>query len=49
MRLNGDPTLSLPQYYITGAAAELVNSVVSGPVEHIRIRLQIQTDGAGRL
>ncbi|RUP43685.1 mitochondrial carrier domain-containing protein [Jimgerdemannia flammicorona] len=34
------------QLYIAGAASGLANSVVSGPVEHIRTRLQVQT-GSG--
>ncbi|KAF0473768.1 mitochondrial carrier [Gigaspora margarita] len=39
---NKDPFLTNPQLYISGATAGLVNSVISGPVEHIRTRLQIQ-------
>ncbi|EJD34687.1 mitochondrial carrier with solute carrier repeats [Auricularia subglabra TFB-10046 SS5] len=34
------------QLAFAGAAAGLANSVVSGPVEHIRIRLQTQSDKA---
>ena len=41
----GEP-LSNGQYYIAGAFAGAANSVVSGPVEHIRTRLQVQR-GAG--
>ncbi|RAH59112.1 mitochondrial carrier protein [Aspergillus piperis CBS 112811] len=44
-----DPTLSLPQFYLAGGAAGVTNSIISGPVEHIRIRLQTQPHGAGRL
>ncbi|KZF23869.1 mitochondrial carrier protein [Xylona heveae TC161] len=44
-----DPTLSLTQFYLAGGAAGVVNSVVSGPVEHIRIRLQTQPHGAARI
>ncbi|KAJ2514788.1 Mitochondrial carrier protein ymc2 [Coemansia sp. RSA 1939] len=40
------PVLSAPQLYMAGAAAGVANSVVSGPVEHIRVRLQVQTAGA---
>ena len=36
------PTLSPSQLYLSGAAAGVANSVVAGPVEHIRIRLQTQ-------
>jgi solute carrier family 25 (mitochondrial carnitine/acylcarnitine transporter), member 20/29 len=42
-------TLSYGQYYAAGAFAGLTNSVLSGPIEHIRIRLQTQPHGAGRL
>ncbi|PYI00504.1 mitochondrial carrier protein [Aspergillus sclerotiicarbonarius CBS 121057] len=44
-----DPTLSLRQFYLAGGAAGVVNSVVSGPVEHVRIRLQTQPHGAARI
>lgn len=36
----GGTGLSLSQLYLSGAAAGLGNSLISGPVEHIRIRLQ---------
>ncbi|KAG8767884.1 Mitochondrial carrier protein ymc2 [Serendipita sp. 411] len=36
-------TLSPSQLAIAGASAGLANSIVSGPVEHIRIRLQTQS------
>ncbi|KAM0750226.1 MC family mitochondrial carrier protein [Meredithblackwellia eburnea MCA 4105] len=40
-----NPThLSLTQLFLSGAFAGILNSVASGPVEHIRIRLQTQTD-----
>ncbi|KAK8204053.1 mitochondrial carrier domain-containing protein [Phyllosticta capitalensis] len=42
-------TLSLPQYYLAGAFAGVANSVISGPIEHVRIRLQTQPHGAQRL
>ncbi|KAF2400077.1 mitochondrial carrier [Trichodelitschia bisporula] len=43
------PTLSYGQYYLAGAFAGVTNSVLSGPIEHVRIRLQTQPHGAGRL
>ncbi|CAG8616108.1 32454_t:CDS:2, partial [Racocetra persica] len=39
---NKSPFLTNSQLYISGATAGLVNSVISGPVEHIRTRLQVQ-------
>ncbi|OCT44678.1 Carrier protein YMC1, mitochondrial [Cladophialophora carrionii] len=36
-------------FYLAGGAAGIANSIVSGPVEHIRIRLQMQPTGTGRL
>ncbi|CAG8748802.1 26871_t:CDS:2, partial [Dentiscutata erythropus] len=39
---NKNQFLTNPQLYIAGATAGLVNSVISGPVEHIRTRLQVQ-------
>lgn len=44
-----DPHLSYSQYYLSGAFAGIVNSVISGPIEHVRIRLQTQPHGEGRL
>ena len=44
-----DASLSYSQYYLAGGFAGLVNSVLSGPIEHIRIRLQTQPHGAARL
>ncbi|KAG0291617.1 Mitochondrial carrier protein ymc2 [Dissophora globulifera] len=38
--------LTNSQLYLAGAASGITNSVVSGPVEHIRTRLQVQTGGA---
>jgi len=40
--------LSYPQLYMAGAIAGVGNSIASGPVEHIRIRLQTQTSSTGR-
>ncbi|KAJ2593377.1 Mitochondrial carrier protein ymc2 [Coemansia sp. RSA 1722] len=50
-RINGTPsgqapTLTASQLYISGATAGVANSIVSGPVEHIRVRLQVQTSGS---
>lgn len=41
--------LTYPQYYAAGAFAGVANSVISGPIEHVRIRLQTQPHGAARL
>ncbi|KAF5685030.1 solute carrier family member 46 [Fusarium denticulatum] len=46
---NNGAELSYPQYGAAGAFAGVSNSVLSGPIEHIRIRLQSQPHGAGRL
>jgi len=40
----GGKTLTGNQLFISGVFAGLANGVVSGPVEHIRIRLQTQSD-----
>ncbi|KAF9793220.1 mitochondrial carrier [Thelephora terrestris] len=42
----GDGSLTGSQFFASGVIAGLANSVVSGPVEHIRIRLQTQPDKA---
>lgn len=34
--------LSIPQLYLAGAGSGLANSFLSGPIEHVRIRLQVQ-------
>ncbi|KAL8716742.1 MAG: hypothetical protein Q9225_005959, partial [Loekoesia sp. 1 TL-2023] len=48
--LKGLPaSLSYSQLYASGAFAGLANSFLSGPIEHIRIRMQTQPHGAGRL
>lgn len=39
--------LTSTQLYLSGACGGIANSVVSGPVEHVRIRLQTQTAPAG--
>ncbi|KAG9242794.1 mitochondrial carrier domain-containing protein [Calycina marina] len=41
--------LSYGQYYLAGAFAGIASSVISGPVEHVRIRLQTQPHGEKRL
>lgn len=46
---SGNPALSYSQYYASGAFAGIANSVLSGPIEHVRIRLQTQPHGAQRL
>lgn len=46
---NLSPQLSYSQYYAAGAFAGVANSVISGPIEHVRIRLQTQPHGPGRL
>ncbi|KAM0280675.1 hypothetical protein ACHAO9_011083 [Fusarium lateritium] len=46
---NHNGSLSLNQVYLAGGLAGVTNSVISGPVEHIRIRLQTQPHGEKRL
>ncbi|KAH0002445.1 hypothetical protein KCU78_g14356, partial [Aureobasidium melanogenum] len=41
--------LSYSQYYAAGAFAGVANTLMSSPIEHIRIRLQTQSHGAARL
>jgi solute carrier family 25 (mitochondrial carnitine/acylcarnitine transporter), member 20/29 len=48
-RPTGDPNLTYSQYYLAGAFAGVTNSVLSGPIEHVRIRLQTQPHGTNRL
>lgn len=45
----GASGLGYGQYYAAGAFAGVANSVISGPIEHVRIRLQTQPHGAARL
>ncbi|KAF2966097.1 hypothetical protein GQX73_g7476 [Xylaria multiplex] len=47
--LSAAKDLSYGQYYAAGAFAGVANSVISGPIEHVRIRLQTQPHGAARL
>lgn len=44
-RMNGDPSkpLSLKQYYVCGVASGCANAFLATPIEHVRIRLQLQT------
>ncbi|CZR39165.1 uncharacterized protein FPRO_05643 [Fusarium proliferatum ET1] len=41
--------LSLGQVYLAGGLAGVTHSVISGPIEHIRIRLQTQPHGENKL
>ncbi|KAL5614983.1 hypothetical protein BROUX41_005049 [Berkeleyomyces rouxiae] len=45
----GSSALTYPQYYAAGAFAGVANTVLSAPIEHVRIRLQTQPHGTGRL
>jgi len=47
--LSNGQKLSNLDFYLAGGAAGIANSIVSGPVEHIRIRLQMQPTGKSRL
>lgn len=42
-------TMSFGQTYLAGFVAGVANSVITGPVEHIRTRMQLQPLGAARL
>lgn len=44
-----DSSLSYSQYYAAGAFAGVINSVISTPIEHVRIRLQAQPHGPNKL
>ncbi|KAI6912205.1 hypothetical protein KC318_g3419 [Hortaea werneckii] len=46
---NSPQPLAYWQYYASGAFAGISNTVLSSPIEHIRIRLQTQPHGAGKL
>ncbi|EMC99985.1 hypothetical protein BAUCODRAFT_358985 [Baudoinia panamericana UAMH 10762] len=48
-RHGADSTLTYGQYYLAGALAGLANTPLSSPIEHVRIRMQTQPHGAGRL
>ncbi|KAI2465962.1 mitochondrial carrier [Annulohypoxylon bovei var. microspora] len=45
----GEGELGYGQYFAAGAFAGVANSAISGPIEHVRIRLQTQPHGAARL
>lgn len=45
----GDVSLTSKEYYLAGGMAGVTNSVISGPIEHVRIRLQTQKHGSGQL
>ncbi|KAK4203508.1 putative mitochondrial carrier [Triangularia verruculosa] len=45
----GKSQLSHSQYFAAGAFAGVANSIISGPIEHVRIRLQTQPHGPSRL
>lgn len=49
LKSSGKSTLSYSQYYAAGAFAGITNTVLSSPIEHVRIRLQAQPHGAGKL
>lgn len=49
LSLSNPHTLSYTQFYLSGAFAGLTNTFLSSPIEHIRIRLQTQAHGPGRL
>ncbi|KAF2857794.1 mitochondrial carrier [Piedraia hortae CBS 480.64] len=46
---NGVQPMQYWQYYASGAFAGIANTVFSSPIEHVRIRLQTQPHGPGRL
>ncbi|KAL2163478.1 hypothetical protein VTH06DRAFT_5536 [Thermothelomyces fergusii] len=45
----GAVRLGYGEYYAAGAFAGVANTVLSSPIEHVRIRLQTQPHGAARL
>lgn len=45
----GGNGLTLGQNYLSGVAAGVANSVITGPTEHIRTRMQLQPHGAAAL
>lgn len=46
---SSDSSLTLLQFYLCGGGAGVTNSIISGPIEHVRIRLQTQPVGRERL
>lgn len=49
LKSTGNAGLSYSQYYVSGAFAGITNTVLSSPIEHVRIRLQTQPHGSARL
>ncbi|KAJ9608629.1 hypothetical protein H2200_006400 [Cladophialophora chaetospira] len=47
--LTPEQRLSNFDHYLAGGAAGVANSIISGPVEHVRIRLQMQPSDTRRL
>lgn len=47
-RTRGRPQLTYGEYYAAGAFAGVANAGLSGPIEHVRIRLQTQPHGVGQ-
>ena len=46
MRGSKDAPLTMTQLFFAGAASGIANSVLSGPIEHVRTRLQVQSSSA---
>lgn len=49
LKKSTDSQIKTHQYYIAGAFAGVANSIISSPMEHIRIRMQTQKEGPGKL
>ncbi|KAF5102968.1 hypothetical protein DV451_001668 [Geotrichum candidum] len=49
LKYNNSNTLTYPQFYLAGAFAGAVNTVITSPVEQIRILLQTQPSGDKKL
>lgn len=43
------PSLTHSQFYLSGAAAGIANGFLASPIEHIRIRLQTQTNDTPKM
>ncbi|RKO97680.1 hypothetical protein CXG81DRAFT_15843 [Caulochytrium protostelioides] len=39
-------SLSIPELFLAGSLSGVANSILSGPIEHVRTRLQVQTGSA---
>ena len=48
-RVNQGQSFTNTQFFLSGAFAGVANSIVSGPVEHIRTRLQVQVTTPGKV